>query len=170
MQRKPDNKSIIILGIDPGFGRCGYAVLSHDGEKQQVLDYGCVETPATMLFAKRLCAIAERLEALFALHEPDMVAVERLFFNTNQKTALRVAEVRGVVLYLAGRKGIMVREYTPLELKMALTGYGKAPKAQVQEMVKVLLKLPAVLRPDDVADAVAVALTCAVSSRMQGLT
>lgn len=168
MQRKPDDKNRVILGIDPGFGRCGYAVLSRDGDEHRLIAAGCIETPAAMPYHERLHEATERVAALLRVHRPDALAIERLFFNTNQKTALRVAEVRGAVLHLAVRAGIAVYEYTPAELKIALTGYGKADKLQVQEMVKVLLKLPASLYPDDAADAAAAALTCAVSFRPPG--
>lgn len=155
----------IILGIDPGFGRLGYAILEDRSGRQELLIAKCIETPASMPHAARLRVIADTLEQEIETHRPDIVAIEKLFFTKNQKTAIGVAEARGVALLLAEKSRIPIFECTPLELKIALTGYGKAQKSQVQMMVKTLLRLPAVPKPDDIADAIAVAITCAASWR-----
>lgn len=154
-----------ILGIDPGFGRLGYAILENHLGQQKLRVAKCIETPASMPHAARLRVIADVLEREIKTYKPNIVAIEKLFFTKNQKTAIGVAEARGVVLLLAEKSRIPVFECTPLELKIALTGYGKAQKSQVQMMVKTLLQLPAVPKPDDVADAIGVALTCAASWR-----
>ncbi|MBI2175304.1 MAG: crossover junction endodeoxyribonuclease RuvC [Parcubacteria group bacterium] len=167
MKKKRESKDAVILGIDPGFARLGYALVVESGRALRLLAASCVETPSGTSPAERLATIAAAIERVIRTHHPSVVAMEQLFFSTNQKTAIRVAEVRGVILLLAAKNGLPVFECTPLELKAALTGYGAAPKAQVQEMVKLLLRLPAVPKPDDVADAIAVALTCAASAKMR---
>lgn len=170
MKKKPDNKDTVILGIDPGYGRLGYALITGPSHTPRLLFASCVETSSATPHAERLLTIAEALERVIEKYCPGTVAMEQLFFSTNQKTAMRVAEVRGIVLLLAARNKLPVFECTPLEVKMALTGYGAAPKTQVQEMVKLLLRLPEIPKPDDVADAIAVALTCSASSNVRAMT
>ena len=156
---------MIILGIDPGFGRLGYAILESRSGQETLRVAQCIETPRTLPHAERLRMIADTLEQEIKTRKPDVVAIEKLFFTKNQKTAIGVAEARGVVLLLSAKFNIPIFECTPLEVKIALTGYGKAQKSQVQMMVKTLLRLPAIPKPDDIADAIAVTLTCAASWR-----
>ena len=148
-----------VLGIDPGYGRVGWAVLEGDQTRQQVVDWGCVETASDAARAKRLGCVYERLEGLVREFRPDEVAVEEIYFFKNQKTVIRVGEARGVILICMEKLGLPVYDYTPLQVKLAVTGYGKADKKQVQIMVKSILQLKEVPKPDDAADAVAVALT-----------
>src|SRR5258708_2724776 len=128
-----------ILGIDPGIGRTGWGVIEAKNSKLQVLGYGCVETFASSKVEKRLQALYKELEKILQDHKPDIVAIEELFFNTNAKTALVVGEARGVVLLSIAQKNISVSVYTPLQVKIALTGFGRAEKGQVGQMVKTLL-------------------------------
>ncbi len=157
---------MIILGIDPGFAITGYGVVKYEGNKFSVIDYGAVTTPAGMEMPKRLLALSEGLEKVIEKFSPDFISVEELFFNKNIKTALNVGHGRGVVLLTAAKSGIPVFEYTPLQVKQAVVGYGRAEKAQVQQMVKVLLNLPAIPKPDDVADALAIAICHGHSHKM----
>lgn len=160
-----------ILGIDPGFGRLGYAILEKDKKSSQirVIDCACLETSPKTDYEKRLLIIAKKIKELISRHKPDTLAIERIFFAKNQKTALQIAEVRGIIIYLAVSSGIPVYEYTPLEVKMALTGYGKAAKEQVYKMLKILLKTEALPKQDDAADALAICLTCANHSHQNKL-
>lgn len=144
-----------VLGIDPGVARVGYGVL--DG--MRCVSYGCVETEKTTAGSVRLLQIRREVATLIKTHRPDIVAVEKLFFQKNVKTAIMVAEARGVILAAAAEARVPVAEFTPLVVKQALTGYGKAEKGQVQRMVKSLLGLREVPKPDDAADALAIAYT-----------
>lgn len=146
------------MGIDPGVATIGCGVLKFEGNRFTPLFYGAVTTPAKMMFSKRLLSIEEQLTELIEKYKPDAYAVEELFFNTNVKTAIMVGHGRGVVVLAAARAGIPIYEYTPLQVKQAVTGYGRADKAQIQQMVKVLLNLKEVPKPDDVADALAIAI------------
>ncbi len=157
---------MIILGIDPGFAITGYGVVKYEGNKFSVIDYGAVTTPAGMEMPKRLLSLSEGLEKVIEKFRPDFISVEELFFNKNIKTALNVGHGRGVVLLTAAKSGIPVFEYTPLQVKQSVVGYGRAEKAQVQQMVKVLLNLPAIPKPDDVADALAIAICHGHSHKM----
>lgn len=150
-----------ILGIDPGFGRLGYAAIEATKNKTRVLDCGCFETKSKLDFGKRLVLVADKVKKLISKHKPDVMAIEKIFFAKNQKTALQVAEVRGILLYLGASSGIPTYEFTPLEVKIALTGYGKATKDQVQKMLKILLKIPSLPKSDDATDALAICFTCA---------
>jgi crossover junction endodeoxyribonuclease RuvC len=147
-----------IIGIDPGYAIVGYSILEYSGNKFNVIDYGTVITEAGVDFSKRLLKIYKGLEHLIAIHEPDAMAVEDLFFNRNTKTAIKVSQGRGVAMLCGSLNGVDVFEYTPLQVKQAVCGYGRAQKRQVQEMVKILLKLESIPRPDDAADALAVAV------------
>ncbi len=155
---------MIVLGIDPGTARTGYGFVELDGSRLRALDYGCLETPATMELPQRLLLIEQGLAALLEARRPDVVAVERLYFNKNAQTAFAVGQARGVVLMVAARHGLPVAEYGPHEVKVAVTGYGRADKGQVQRMVQTLLGLAALPRPDDAADGLAVAI-CAAHAR-----
>lgn len=151
---------MIILGIDPGFGRMGCAVLKKEGSKEKLIYSDCLVSDKKLFHEKRLLSLGEKLEKIIKKHKPDIIAIEKLFFFKNQKTIIGVAEARGVVLYLAGLKNILVKEFTPLEIKIALTGYGRAEKIQVQKMVEKILKIKKMPKSDDEIDAMAIAVTC----------
>ncbi|HHV98786.1 MAG TPA: crossover junction endodeoxyribonuclease RuvC [Clostridiaceae bacterium] len=160
---------MIIMGIDPGFAITGYGVVKYEGNKFSVIDYGSVTTKASMPFPDRLLLLDRRLEELIKMHKPSVVAVEELFFNKNIKTAIYAAHGRGIALVCAARCGIEVAEYTPLQVKQAIVGYGRAEKSQVQQMVKMILNLPEIPKPDDVADALAVAICYGHSCKMAAI-
>lgn len=149
---------MIIMGIDPGVAITGYGIVKYEGNKFSVIDYGAATTEANVVLPKRLLKLNGMLEDLIIKYKPDFVAVEELFFNKNIKTALTVGHGRGVALLAAARLGVEVFEYTPLQVKQAVAGYGRADKSQVQQMVKVILNLDGIPKPDDVADALAVAI------------
>ena len=155
---------IRILGIDPGYAIVGFGVLDYDGVRFDPIEYGAVLTEAETPFPDRLKAIHEDIEFIFDKFRPDCMAIERLYFTTNQKTAIDVAQARGVTVLSAAKRGIPVSEYTPLQVKLSVTGYGKAEKKQVMDMTRRLLKLKAVPRPDDAADALAIAICHARSN------
>lgn len=148
-----------ILGIDPGIARTGWGIIEKNSGKEKALQFGCFETKSEEPTPTRLKYIFSFLTHLINEHHPDSLAIEELFFNTNAKTALIVGQARGVVMLAAAMQDIPVSIYTPLQVKMALTGYGRAEKSQIGQMVKVLLKLPSIPTPDDTADALAIALT-----------
>ena len=147
-----------ILGIDPGYAIVGYGVVDYTGNRFQVVDYGKITTTPKYTLPERLQMIYEGVCQVISVHKPDMVAVEELFFNNNVKTAIDVAQARGVVLLASSQSGKPLFEYTPLQVKQAVVGYGRAQKEQVQQMVKALLNLEKIPKPDDVADALAVAV------------
>lgn len=149
---------MIIMGIDPGFAITGYGIVKYEGNKFSVIDYGAVITKANVPFAERLFQLDTKLTELIQALKPDAISVEELFFNKNIKTAIMAAHGRGIALVAAARSGSQVFEYTPLQVKQAVVGYGRAEKAQIQQMVKVILNLPEIPKPDDVADALAVAI------------
>lgn len=150
-----------ILGIDPGFARLGYAILEGDKKNVRVIACDCFETSQKLSYEKRLVLAAEKVKSLLSKYRPDTIAIEKVFFAKNQKTALQIAEVRGVLLYLAASSKLPAYEYTPLQVKMALCGYGKATKEEVQKMLKILLKKRSLPKSDDATDALAIGLTCA---------
>ena len=158
---------MIILGIDPGYAIVGWGVVRYERGRFTPLTFGAITTPAGMDFSRRLEVIYDEMSLLLAEHKPDALAVEKLYFKNNQKTAIDVAEARGVILLAAYKSGTPLYEYTPLQVKSAVTGYGKADKKQVQQMVKLLLNLPEIPRPDDAADGLAIAITHAHSMRMR---
>jgi len=149
----------VILGVDPGTTGMGYAVLDHTADPPHIVDCGIVRTLPGATPAERLLAIATALEAIIAEHAPYALAVERLYFNKNVRTAMAVAEARGIALLCAARSGLAVGEYTPQEVKLSVTGTGGADKKQVQRMLTTLLSLERPITEDNVADAVAIALT-----------
>jgi crossover junction endodeoxyribonuclease RuvC len=155
-----------VLGIDPGTAATGYGIVERAGSRLRAVDYGCLETVPAQALAVRLMAIHRSVRQLIELHRPQMVGVERLFFNRNVQTAFAVGQARGVVLLAAAESGLPVFEYGPHEVKMAVTGYGRADKQQVQRMVQVVLGMDALPRPDDAADALAVAI-CLAHARPQ---
>ena len=157
--RKSSKPPEVVLGVDPGTTGMGYALLDHRSDPPRILDCGIVEPPRGVTAAERLVAIATALEHLIREYAPAAVAVERLYFNKNVRTAMAVAEARGVALLCAARAGLTVAEYTPQEVKLSVTGTGGADKKQVQKMLTALLSLEAPLTQDNVADAVAIALT-----------
>ena len=151
---------MIILGIDPGYGIVGYGIIEKDTRgKCSLVDYGAIKTPTDETFPIRLAIIDETIKKLIDKYKPDAVAVEELFFNTNITTGIKVAEARGVIVCAAVQKCSQLYEYTPAQIKLAITGTGKAEKRQVQYMTKVMLNLKETPKPDDAADALAVALT-----------
>ncbi len=155
---------MIILGIDPGYAIIGYGIIRFESNRFEVLDFGAITTDAHTDFNDRLFEIYTELSVLIAKHQPDAMSVEKLYFNTNQKTAIAVAEARGVILLAARQNNVPIFEYTPLEVKQSVVGYGRAEKQQVQAMIKVLLNLDAVPKPDDTADALAMAVCHAHTS------
>lgn len=155
---------MIILGLDPGIATVGFGLLSAERGAPSMLQYGAITTPAGLPLATRLLQIGTDLEQLLEQFRPDVVSVEELFFNTNVTTGIAVAHGRGVLLMTAEKWGVPVFEYTPLQVKQAVVGYGRAEKRQVMEMTRRLLRLEAVPRPDDAADALALALCHARSA------
>lgn len=147
-----------ILGIDPGYAILGYGIVDKTGNRFKVIDYGSVTTDAGERMPERLKHLYYSLMEIIDEYRPDEAAVEELFFNTNTKTAIKVGQARGVAILACANSGINIEEYTPLQIKQALTGYGRADKKQVQLMVKTILNLREVPKPDDTADALAAAI------------
>jgi crossover junction endodeoxyribonuclease RuvC len=156
---------VIVLGIDPGTAALGYGIVERRASRLRMVDVGCLVTSAQLPLPERLLAIHRTVVDLIELHAPDILAVERLFFSKNAQTAFAVGQARGVVLLAGAAAGVPVREATPNEVKIAVTGYGAADKEQVGRMVAVVLGLEAPPRPDDAADALAVAIWAANSER-----
>ena len=156
-------KNKIILGIDPGYGLTGFGVIQVEGSKMKCLDYGVIRIGQEDEFIQRLKFLSKDLKSIIKKYQPDLVAVEEIFFFKNVKTALKVGQARGVILLTAVEAGKEVIEFTPLQIKQAITGYGRAEKGQMQEMVKALLNLKQIPKPDDAADALAAAI-CAANS------
>lgn len=148
-----------VIGIDPGLALMGFGVVESDGYRFKVLDYGVLETPAHTKDGDRLLCLFKGLNELFEKYQPDAVSVEELFFNKNVKTAIAVGQARGVALLAVTNFGIPLFEYTPLQAKQAVVGYGRAEKQQIQHMVKTILNLKEIPKPDDAADALAIAIT-----------
>lgn len=157
-QRKYGAQTMVILGIDPGYAIVGYGVIRAQSGRYQPLEHGAVVTRAGEDFNRRLEVIYDAVSEVLAHWKPDAVSIEKLYFQNNQKTAIGVAEARGVILLAAQKAGAAVFEYTPLQVKMAVTGYGQAHKPQVMEMTRRLLCLKEVPKPDDTADALAMAI------------
>ena len=149
---------MIVLGIDPGLAIVGWGVLEVKGARFRTLGYGSIQTPAGMKTEDRLARIYADLNKIIDHFKPDEMAVEELFFTNNITTGIRVAEARGIILLCGTQKGIRIAEYTPMQVKQAVVGYGKAEKKQVIAMVTSILKLPAPPKPDDTADALAIAI------------
>ncbi len=161
---------MIILGLDPGLATLGYGVIrKEDRKKAEMLDYGIISTPKDENLAVRLCMLEKGIKQIINKFKPDEIAVEELFFAKNVKTGIAVAHARGVILLTANKECGRLYEYTPLQIKQALTGYGRADKNQIQQMVKTLLGLKGVPKPDDAADALAVALTHAQTNKLGSL-
>ena len=150
---------MLILGIDPGYAIVGYGIIQAVNGKYAPVEYGAITTQAGEDFNRRLEEIYDGVSSLFAKYRIDALSIEKLFFYSNKTTVIGVAEARGVILLAAAQAGLPIYEYTPMQVKQAVTGYGKAVKKQVQEMTRILLHLPAVPKPDDTADALAMAIT-----------
>ncbi len=158
-----------ILGIDPGTAITGYGIVDEIDKKIKLVEYGVIRTSPKQTASERLEIIAADLKKVINDFKPDHCAVEKLFFSTNAKTAIKVGEARGVILLTIVKENILINEYTPLEVKLAITGYGKADKKQIQYMVKNLLKLQETPQPDDAADALAIAICHINSWRLKNL-
>jgi crossover junction endodeoxyribonuclease RuvC len=149
---------MIVLGIDPGLARLGWSIILNELNTQKLITYGCITTSKTEETSQRLLIIYRKLEEIIKQYQPDMVCIEKLFFNTNAKTAFIVGEARGVIKICSLLHNTPVTEFTPLQIKNSIVGYGRADKSQIQNMVKVILKLDKIPEPDDTADAVAIGL------------
>lgn len=162
---------MLVMGIDPGTATTGYGLVQsrERGARGHLVDYGTIRTPADMGMPERLLVIHHELQNLLETYHPDVVAIEELFFHRNAKTAISVAQSRGVLVMTVARTGIQVAEYTPLQVKQAVVGYGNASKHQVQMMVQALLALKEIPRPDDAADALAIAICHLHSYKMNRL-
>ena len=157
---------MIIIGVDPGYAIVGIGVIEYNGNKFRPLEYGAITTPAGMPTVDRLKKIYDEMTLLIDKYQPDAVAIEELFFNSNQKTAINVAQARGVILVSVTNRGVPIFEYTPLQVKQSVTGYGRADKMQIQQMVKTLLNLNVIPKPDDAADGLALAICHAHSNKI----
>ena len=158
---------MIVLGIDPGTATTGHGVGAYQAGREKLIEYGTITTPADMEMAHRLLLISQNLSKLIQVFKPDAVAIEQIFFHKNAKTVITVAQARGVAMLAAAREGIAIGEYTPLQIKQSVVGYGKADKKQVQIMVQKILTIPEIPRPDDAADALAVAICHIHSYRLR---
>jgi crossover junction endodeoxyribonuclease RuvC len=156
---------MLILGIDPGFGRTGWGVIEEARGSLKMIDYGCIETKNGEDFSERLDVLYEEIREKIKKFKPDLIAVEELFFYKNITTAIKVSHARGVILLAAKRARARIEEFTPLQVKQAVSGYGGADKKQVQQMVRVLLNLKEIPKPDDAADALAIAI-CAAGNKI----
>lgn len=154
-----------VLGIDPGYGRCGIAVVERIGSKESLVFSDCIETSADLPFAQRLKAVADRVIDAIRVYGPEAIAIEEVYFSKNQKTAFHVAEVRGMLLYLAVNANLPVFEYNPLSIKIAITGYGRSNKEQVTAMIERIVRPNKKIRIDDEYDAIAVGITHLASAK-----
>jgi crossover junction endodeoxyribonuclease RuvC len=154
-----------ILGIDPGYERLGIAILEKKSKKDELLYSECFKTSPKDGFTERLLALGKRVEELIKKYKPDALAIENLFVSNNQKTAMRVSEVRGALLYIAQSHGLKIHEYTPLQIKIAVTGYGKSDKSQVEAMARRIIAIENKDKIDDEMDAIAIAITGSASIR-----
>lgn len=151
---------MIIMGIDPGVAATGYGVLEAQNNNLSLIAYGCIKTKSDCPFPQRLSIIYNELKHIINKYHPYKIAIETIYFAKNVKTAMKVAEARGVSILVAGENGAQILEFTPLQVKQSLTGYGRATKSQIQQMVKNTLNLEKIPRPVDAADALAIAITC----------
>ncbi len=156
-----------IIGIDPGYAICGYGIIDADAGRLKVLDYGVLETHKSAPFAERLLIISDEINDLIEKWKPEVMAIEELFFAQNKTTAMATAHARGTIMTAAARQGVEVFEYTPSQVKKAVTGVGRAEKSQVSLMVKILLNLETEPKPDDAADALAIAICQGLTGRMK---
>ena len=162
-------KNLRILGIDPGFGRIGFGIIEKRQNDFQALSYGCIETSAQDPFIDRLEELHRVLCSIIKKYKPDRAAVEELFFYKNAKTAIKVGQARGVILLTLRQAGLTVDEFTPLQIKQSVVGYGRAEKFQVQKMLQIILKMKERPTQDDAADALAVAFTCSSFLKLNGI-
>ena len=160
---------MIILGIDPGIAIVGYSLINYNGNTIKLLEYGCLTTSSKDLLPDRLSFIMDELSLIISEFKPEEMAIEELFFNKNVKTAIQVAQARGVEILAGVQAGLKVYEYTPLQIKQAIVGYGRAEKMQVQENIKRILNLNEIPKQDDAADAIAVAICHAFSRKFKEL-
>ena len=158
---------MVILGVDPGTARLGWGIVIDKNNQQAVGQYGCLQTKKSQSQPQRLALLFKDFTQLLKQQKPDAVAVEDIFFFKNQKTIIQVGQARGVILLACQLQNFPVSSYTPLQIKQAVTGYGRADKNQVQQMTKIILKLKTIPKPDDTADALAIALTHAFSHKMK---
>jgi len=152
-----------ILGIDPGTSLIGYGIIDVDGKNYKAVNFGDLKTDVNIRNAERVVEVYNFFDKLIKKHQPDKLALESLFFFKNAKTVIKVSEIRGVLMYAAAKNGIEIAEFTPLQVKQAVSSYGRAEKTQVQKMVKLILGLESIPKPDDAADALAIAICCANS-------
>lgn len=158
---------MIILGIDPGIAIVGYGIIEVKGNAIRLLEYGCITTSSKSSLPSRLSFIMNEMRSIIDEFKPDEMAIEELFFNKNVKTAIQVAQARGVEILAGVEAGLTVYEYTPLQIKQGIVGYGRAEKRQVQEMVKTILNLTEIPKPDDAADAIAIAICHSFSNKFK---
>jgi crossover junction endodeoxyribonuclease RuvC len=158
---------MIIIGIDPGYAITGYGIIEYHNNHLSMLDCGAISTSSGTPFCQRLITISEGIESLISRYKPDSMAIEELFFSRNTTTALGTAQARGVAILCGAKSCISIYEYTPLQVKMAVSGYGRADKNQIQQMVKILLNLKVIAKPDDASDALAVAICHAHTGDIQ---
>ena len=154
-----------VLGIDPGYAIVGWGVIEQEGIRFKAVDFGAVCTQAGVPFEQRLVQVYEGIKQVCETYKPEALAIEKLYYQHNQTTVIGVAEARGVILLAAAQCGVPIYEYTPMQVKQSITGYGKAVKKQMMEMVRLMLHLPTVPKPDDTADALAMAITHCNCSR-----
>jgi len=157
---------MIVLGIDPGYAKLGCSVVKKFKDSYEIIESLLIETKPGDAHEKRILFIGNAVQKIIFKHQPQALSIEKIFFSTNQKTAIKVSEIKGAVMFLAATNNIPCFEFTPLEIKMALCGYGKADKKQIQEMVKIILNLKTPPKQDDVADSIAVALTCFLTKKI----
>ncbi|MGI6267753.1 MAG: crossover junction endodeoxyribonuclease RuvC [Acutalibacteraceae bacterium] len=155
---------MLILGIDPGYAIVGYGVINYEANRFSVIEYGAVTTPAKMPFNRRIESIYDELSEIMQRTQVQAMSIEKLFYNTNAKTVIDVSQARGVIMLAAQKHNLEIAEYTPLQVKQSVVGYGRAEKKQVQEMTRVILKLDKIPKPDDTADALAMAICHAHTS------
>ncbi len=160
---------MLVLGLDPGLATTGYGLIESRGQQLEAVDYGVFRTPPGVPNPERLEMVHDHLDDLLARFSPDVAAVEELFFSTNARTAMLVGQARGVLLLTLAQAHLQILEYTPMQIKQAVTGYGGADKNQIQQMVRLLLDLPELPRPDDAADALAVAICHHHSAKLGAL-
>lgn len=152
-----------VLGIDPGVARIGWGMVKEEKNQTTVQHYGCISTDKALSFERRLLLIHRGIEKIIQKYRPDLVAIEQLFFYKNIKTAISVSQARGVIMLAAQQSNVPIKEFTPLQVKQTICGYGRADKKQIQKMIKIILKLKKLPQPDDIADALAIAVCCLVT-------
>ncbi len=170
MKKPQEKKGVRVIGIDPGYGRVGWGIIEGASQNWKHVAHGCIETKPNAPLVPRLAQIARELQIIVDKYKPDCSAVEELFFYKNVTTAIQVAQARGVILLILHNSKLPVDEFTPLQIKQAVTGYGKADKKQVQKMIQFMLELKEIPKPDDAADALAVALSCGASLMFKAKT